>query len=121
MIKSIQTNSNALKKNIVNIPNRIIKIPPRICHLKVMQANIKSIIQGNEFGILCSAPEFSDPDIKEKTIKQIEQMTRIIFKIFEKFILCGFKYIKKNRTGDILLSISFCSIMSLTQHLTVFY
>jgi len=85
IINRIQRNSSALKNNIVKIPNRITKIPPNICHLKVIQAKIKSKSHGRELGIFFKVPLFSEPDISAKAKRQTAINSNIIFKKYIKY------------------------------------
>jgi hypothetical protein len=86
----IQINSKALKNMIVKIPKRIIKIPPKICQRKAMQAKIINKIQGRELGIFFKTPLCPKPDIKAKTNKLMAITNKRILQKYIKYVFILF-------------------------------
>jgi len=71
--------------NIVKIPKRTIKIPPKTCHLKVIHVKIISKIHGREFGIFLNTPLFPEPDIRAKTKKLIAITNNRVLQKYTKY------------------------------------
>lgn len=106
IINRSQITSIKPKKNIVNIPNKTISIPPIICHLNAMQTKTNNIIQGRALGIFLKTPLFSAPDINEKTS---QNMATINNKYLAKCaIFCLFIFLPPPPAGGWWINYYFC-------------
>ena len=76
---SIPFKKKQQKNNIVKIPKRTTKIPPKICHLKAMQIKISKTAHGNALGMFFKNPLFSAPDNKAKMNNPIAKISNKTF------------------------------------------